>query len=133
MPNQIRRHVFKIAEEIYPTKFGGRVKFSSPLEIEEVGKLIGEKMFAGLVFEGIDMNIHDEVPTVLIIKPVMGIRFWISQDYDTDPIIRFYMLGCTRIHSVDKPYPFTPVLLDVYLRSLMMETFPEGNGLVHVE
>ncbi len=124
----------KVAEKIYPTIFRCSVDFSSPLEIEEVGKLIGEKMFAGLVFEGIDMNIHDEVPTVLIIEPVMGIRFWISQDYDTDPNIRFYSLGCTQFYRIDSSqHPYTYVHLDVYLRSLMMETFPEGNGLVHVE
>jgi hypothetical protein len=124
----------KVLDKIYPTKFGGRVTFSSPLEIEEVGKLIGEKMFAGLVFEGLDMNIHDEVPTVLIIKSVMGIRFWISQDYDTDPNIRFYTLGCTQTYEIDSSHnPYTPVLLDVYLRALMKETFPEGIGLVNVE
>ena len=123
----------KVVDEIYPTVFGGRVKFSSPLELEEVGKLIGEKLFAGLVFEGLDMNIHDEVPTILIIRPVMGIRFWISQDYDTDPNIRFYTLGCRWRHLVKKPAPYTPVRLDVYLRSLLMESFPEGNGLIHVD
>ncbi len=134
MPNQIRRHVFKIAEKIYPTSFEGSVTFSSPLEIEAVGKLIGEKMFAGLVFEGLDMNIHDGAPTVFIIKPVMGIRFWISQNYETDSILRFYRLGCTQFHIVDgSQQPYIPAHLDVYFRSLIMAAFPEGNGLVNVE
>ncbi len=56
----------------------GSVKFRSNLEIEEVGRIISEKIFSGLAFGGKEENIYEEIPAIYINNLMLGFQFVIQ-------------------------------------------------------
>jgi len=52
----------------------GHVLLKSSLSLEEVGKILSDKIFGGLEFGGKDLEIHDEIPAIFIQSPVIGLK-----------------------------------------------------------
>jgi hypothetical protein len=51
----------------------GFVFIQSDLDIEELGKLISQRLVGGLPFDGLDHYIRDEIPAIYI-KDILGCR-----------------------------------------------------------
>jgi hypothetical protein len=54
--------------------FVGYAGMQSNLSLEEVGKILSDRVFGGLEFSGRDLEIHEEVPAIFIQEPIMGQR-----------------------------------------------------------
>ena len=52
----------------------GYVSLKSNLTLEEVGKVLSDKVFGGLQFGGKDLDIHEEIPAIFIQAPIMGLK-----------------------------------------------------------
>ncbi|MED1786881.1 hypothetical protein P4V47_05060 [Brevibacillus laterosporus] len=56
----------------------GTVAFQSNQSLEEVGKLISERLFGGLQFGGKEEYIHEEIPAIYISELILGLRVILS-------------------------------------------------------
>lgn len=56
----------------------GTAAMKSNLSIEEVGKILSNRLFGDLKFEGKEKNIYDEVPAMYIESDIIGLRFVLS-------------------------------------------------------
>lgn len=56
----------------------GTVAFQSSQTLEEVGKLISERLFGGLKFEGKEEYIYEEIPAIYISELILGLRVILS-------------------------------------------------------
>ena len=65
----------------------------SNLSLEEVAKIISDKIFGGLPFEGKEECIHEEIPAVFIKGPVLGLLVILSgySGYDKDKCFVLYV------------------------------------------
>ena len=56
----------------------GSVSIISSFNIEELGKVLTDKIFGGLEFGGRDLNIYDEVTAIFIESPIIGLKIILS-------------------------------------------------------
>ncbi|GMQ64600.1 hypothetical protein [Vallitalea maricola] len=56
----------------------GTTTFQSSLSIVEVGAIISQKVFGGLVLKGLEKRIYDEVPIIFINSEILGLRVVLS-------------------------------------------------------
>jgi hypothetical protein len=50
----------------------GKVKLKSDLSIVEVGEIISDKILGGIVLDGLEKNIYDEVPAIFAQNGLLG-------------------------------------------------------------
>ena len=51
----------------------GKVQLRSKLNLIELGKIISEKILGGVVLDGIEKNIYEEVPAIFAQKGLLGL------------------------------------------------------------
>ncbi|HAM72541.1 MAG TPA: hypothetical protein DCM86_12940 [Verrucomicrobiales bacterium] len=63
---------------------GCRVRLRTALGIEELGALISARVFGGVPFGGREDFIRDEVPAIYTSEPILGVRFILSGEGDSE-------------------------------------------------
>ncbi len=51
----------------------GKVQLKSELNITELGSIISEKILGGIVLDGLEKNIYDEIPAIFAKKGLLGL------------------------------------------------------------
>lgn len=107
----------------------GMVCLNSDLTIEELGTIIGNKLFAGAVFGGKEKHIYDEVPAIFIKDLIVGnsvILQGSSQDGYALEIISDFDI---RINSHFKEVESYSVNMDDYLYALLEENLKDYSEI----
>jgi hypothetical protein len=115
----------------------GSVNFRSNLSIEEVGKIIGDKVFSGAVFSGKEKYIYEEVPAIYIDNLMLGFLF-VIQGYSGINNENGYSLNMTpyfSIRSIGKydVGDFIEVNMDYYLYALLTERLQDHPDIQIIE
>lgn len=69
----------------------GIVAFQSNQSLEEVGKLISERLFGGFQFGGKEEYIYEEIPAIYISELIIGLRVILSGYNGFDEDERFVL------------------------------------------
>lgn len=115
------------------THITGNVQFKSKLPILEVGKIIGEKLFGGLEFGGLEKNYFEEVPGILIANGILGLEISIQKIETDDSTSSEYVLSISPIHWAGNDHAIIWGKLDNYLSSLFKHTFKDRETIKLVE
>lgn len=108
--------------------FVGSVEIQSSLSLEELGHQISEQLFAGVSFGGKELEIHEEVPALMIGIPVLGLKF-VLEVYNHDGCEN-YLFSVMPWITIEG-YEYSEFLLDNYLCTLLKQVFA-GNEIVTI-
>jgi hypothetical protein len=115
----------------------GSVEFKSNLSIEEVGKIIGDQVFSGAIFEGREKYIYEEVPAIFIDNLMLGFLF-VIQGYPGFNDQDGFSLNMTPYFSVANNAKFKrvekfDVSLDNYLYALLKDRLRNYPHILIIE
>ncbi len=116
------------------THIVGYLVFSSHFDIISVGKKIGDTMFGGLVFDGLEKSFCEEVPCIWIQREnkVLGFDIYIQQPgSNAQDLKNNFILTVSGSADHTQGTSF-PISLDTYLKSLFLIFFPKGNGVLEI-
>jgi len=111
------------------TNITGSTYFKSKLDIQNVGKIIGQKILGGLAFGNLD-GFFEEVPGILIENEILGFQISIQETVPSD--VHFYteyVLSITPLHTAIE---LTPAKIDDYLDSLFEKVFSGSSEIIPV-
>lgn len=123
--------------EIREPHIHGSVNFKSDLSLEEVGRIIGDKVFSGAVFGGKENSIYEEVPAIYIDNLMLGFLF-VIQGYSGINHESGYWLNITPYFSITNNEKFKDaikfdVCLSTYLYALLEERLKEYPEIKVIE
>lgn len=123
--------------EIKEPHIHGNVNFRTDLTIEEVGKIIGDKVFSGAIFGGKEKYIYEEVPAIYIDNLMLGFLF-VIQGYSGFEGEFGYALSMMPYFSVTdnekiKDVKKYEVSLDNYLYALLKERLQDHLEIQIIE
>ncbi len=115
------------------THIVGYLAFSSHLGIVEAGKVIGDKMFGGLVFDGLEESYCEEVPCIWVQKKkkILELEIYIQESRSNDELLGNVFLLKIKSPHLDQGES-CPVNLSYYLQTLFLNFFPKGNGVLEI-
>jgi hypothetical protein len=109
------------------THITGGILFYSRLQILEASKIIGDEIFGGAAFSGLEKSYFEEIPGVIIPNGVLGLQVSIQEnEYCEETAMFTYCLGSGPIRSLGINSPVVHGNLNLYLLFLFKQRF-EGN------
>ncbi|MEP6750032.1 MAG: hypothetical protein ABJB86_19995 [Bacteroidota bacterium] len=95
----------------------GYVSLKSVLTLEEVGKIISDRLFGSLEFGGKDLEIHEEIPAIFIQSPILGLKIVLDgyAGFDKNSGFNLSIAPCVDIIGVK----YNDIRIDIYLFHLL--------------
>lgn len=115
------------------THITGNIHFESNLSIIEVGKVVGEKLFGGLEFSGLEKNYFEEIPGILINNGVLGLQVSIQETGINNGVSKKYVLSISPMYKVDNEYTIVWGKLDYFLNSIFKYAFRHNDAIQLIE
>jgi hypothetical protein len=106
----------------------GKVHLKSDLDISELGKIISEQILGGVVLDGLEKNIYEEVPAIFAQKGLLGLSVVLQGYLGFDNEVG-YWFELTPIFS-DNKQDVETVNLSVYLTSLFKNKIINSRILI---
>lgn len=119
--------------KINATHIQGSIFFQSKLDIERVGAIISQRVFAGVPIGGLEKNIYEEVPAVFTEKRFLGFFVAIQEIQKIESDIWEYCLDINNYGSAEyDARAITTFVLDDYMLSLFHKLFEDSTEIFSI-